>query len=90
MVTPDSNWVLFTKRTNDPKLAYIERRLDALDIPHRRHGDSFHAPILQVPADRHGQAYALLNERIDVARGQRPYTRRLDDLADDHPLFRGV
>jgi hypothetical protein len=30
------NWVMFTKRTNNPKLEYLERRLDQLNIPHRR------------------------------------------------------
>ena len=41
-------WVTFTRRTNDPKLAWLERQLDLGEIAHRRQGESFHAPILEV------------------------------------------
>jgi len=81
-------WVLFTKRTDDPKLAYIERRLDALGIPHRRNGYSFHGPVLEVPEADEERAWEVLSERVDVSRGGRAYTRQLDDIADDHPIFR--
>tara|TARA_Y100000310_G_scaffold341050_1_gene438919 strand:- start:1231 stop:1569 length:339 start_codon:yes stop_codon:yes gene_type:complete len=43
------NWQTLTKRTNDPKLSYVERELNRRGIPHRRKGESFHAPILEVP-----------------------------------------
>ena len=52
-------WVQYTKRTDDPKLAAIERLLDARGIPHRRRGESWHAPILQVPEQHLDAALAL-------------------------------
>lgn len=74
-------YVMFTKRTEDPKLAYIEHRLTEAGIPHRRNGHSFHAPILEVSKDREDDAWAILRER----RGR----YKLDDIRDDHPSFRG-
>jgi len=67
------NWQQFTKRTNDPKLGWIERQLDKLDIAHRRNGRSFHAPILQVDASKIDAAWAMLNP--------------VDDIPDDDPRF---
>jgi hypothetical protein len=69
-----ADWVLFTKRTEEPKLRCLERRLTAAGIHHRRNGDSFHAPILEVPADRVDEAWHVLN-----AIG--------DDTPDDDPRF---
>ena len=76
-------WVHFTRRTDDPKLAYLERRLSQLDIPHRRHGFSFHAPILQVPAECLDAAWKLLDEPA-LYQGRKI---RLDDVPDDDPRF---
>jgi len=72
-------WVTFCRRTEDPKLAYLETRLTGMGIPHRRHGSSFHAPILQVPEDRHEEAYRLFDEDWDGV--------RLDDVPDDDESF---
>ncbi len=79
----ESNWVRFTKRTDDPKLAYLEERLDALGIANRRNGHSFHAPILEVPEDKLDAACELLKEQIEID-GK---SVRLDDVEDDHPMF---
>ena len=68
-----TNWTQFTKRTNDPKLAALESMLDQAGIPHRRHGDSFHAPILQVPDERLDDAWKILDP--------------IDDIPDDDPRF---
>lgn len=68
-------WVMFTKRTNDPKLSWLERQLDKAGIPHRRHGRSWHARILEVPKSQINAAWKLLPLRID-------------DLPDDSPHFR--
>lgn len=76
------NWTGFTRRTEDPKLAYLEHRLTAMGIPHRRNGDSFHAPILEVDSTRHDEAYALLSEP-DAKHG------RLDEVPDDDPRYAG-
>ena len=47
--TPDeSDWETLCRRTEDPKLRFIELVLDRMGIPHRRNGSSFHAPILEV------------------------------------------
>lgn len=66
-------WVRFTKRTDDPKLAWLERRLRAAGIPSRRNGYSFHAPILEVPKDKLDAAWEIL--------------RPVDDVDDDDPMF---
>lgn len=66
-------WVMFTKRTNDPKLTWIEEQLDALGIKHRRKGESFHAPILEVPENKLDDAWAFLDP--------------VDEVPDDHPMF---
>jgi hypothetical protein len=74
-------WVTFTRRTNDPKLAFIQDVLDVRGIPSRRDGDSFHAPILQVPAEHLDAAWALLSEDYfgdGVC---------FDDIPDDDPAF---
>jgi hypothetical protein len=71
----NSTWVMFTKRTEDPKLAWLERVLDGLSIPHRRN----HAPILEVPEFDLDKAYAILGVRVGR------YT--IDDIRDDHPRW---
>lgn len=48
---PEPDWAALTRRTNDPKLAWIEQRLTERGISFQRRGDSFHAPILEVPVD---------------------------------------
>jgi hypothetical protein len=68
-----STWVMFTKRTEDPKLAWLERQLAEAGIPSRRNGTSFHGPILEVhPADL-DRAWEILTP--------------VDDLEDDDPRF---
>lgn len=79
MASTRINWVRFTKRTEDPKLAYIERWLDDLGIQHRRNGYSFHAPILEVPEPDLDRAWKLLSEQVDG--------RCFDDIDDDDPMF---
>ena len=69
------NWVLFTKRTDDPKLAWLQRQLKAAGIPNRRNGWSFHAPILEVPEEYEDAAWAILTP--------------VDDIDDDDPRFTG-
>lgn len=73
-------WVLFTKRTNEPKLTWLRVRLLERGIPTRIHGASFHAPILEVPEPLQDAANAFLAA---------PYDGRpsLDDIPDDDPLF---
>lgn len=70
--TSDPHWETFTRRTNDPKLAWIESQLDAMQIPHRRSGDTFHAPILQVHAADLESAWKILTEEIDNAEDNDP------------------
>lgn len=78
---PEYNWQTLCKRTNDPKLAYIERWLDDLAIPHRRNGESFHAPILEVPDGEHERAYLEILMAPDDTYGT------FDDVPDDDPIF---
>ena len=74
-----TKWTMFTKRTNDPKLSYIEHRLDEMKIRHRRNGESWHAPILEVPEADLDAADKLLDERHG--------RYCLDDVRDDNPKF---
>ena len=76
------NFTQFTKRTEDPKLAYIEAELTRRGVVHRRNGSSFHAPILEVDETRLADAEAFLQETIDG--------RNFDSIEDDDPLFLGA
>ena len=66
-------FVMFTKRTEDPKLKWIEHQLTEAGIPHKRDGWSFHGPILSVPEDRLADADAILAP--------------VDDIPDDDPMW---
>lgn len=67
-------WCIFTKRTNSPKLEWIERRLDAAGIIYRRGKErSFHAPFLYVDSARLRAAWDILSP--------------VDDIEDDDPMF---
>ena len=66
-------YVLFTKRTDDPKLAWLERQLAAAGIKSRRNGESWHAPILEVKQKDLQAAWDILAP--------------VDDLLDDDPGF---
>jgi len=73
-------WILehfepFTRRTEDPKLGWLEHQLTAAEIPHVRYGESWHAPILMVAKDRVHDALAILNP--------------VDGCPDDDDLFYG-
>ena len=41
-------WITLCRRTEDPKLLYIEKLLATHGIDSRRNGYSFHGPILEV------------------------------------------
>lgn len=78
----DYNWVPLCRRTEDPKLRFIEGWLDQLVIPHRRRGYSAHGPILEVPDFEHERAYdEILLAESDSWEGI------FDDVPDDDPLF---
>ena len=64
-------FVMFTKRTEEPKLGWLEERLDEAGIPHRRNGSSFHAPILEVEEEHLSAAWEILTP--------------VDDIPDDDP-----
>ncbi len=66
-------WALFTKRTDDPKLAWLERKLTEAGIKHRRNGSSFHAPILEVEESKLDDAWAILTP--------------VDNIPDDDPRW---
>jgi len=56
----EDKWVTFTRRTNDPKLKYLEQRLAANGIESRRKGESWHAPILQIKQKDLDAAWEIL------------------------------
>jgi hypothetical protein len=67
-------WKQFTKRTNDPKLAWLERRLTEAGIPNTRAGvPSFHAPILRVANTKLDDAWEILDP--------------VDEIEDDDPRW---
>jgi hypothetical protein len=67
-------WVLFTKRTEDPKLGWLERRLQETGVESRRNGETRDAPILEVRRRDLDAAWAILTPAVDA-------------MADDHPSF---
>jgi hypothetical protein len=78
------------RRTEDPKLAYIESILTERGIYHRRSGESFHAPILEVSSNKADEAWQVLNlqGRKDLNLPVR-FGVSLDDIPDDHACFEG-
>lgn len=74
-------WYMLCKRTNDPKLAWVEAHLQDMGIQTRRSGHSFHAPILEVPVEHADAAEAFL------ASGWKRTRFTVDDIRDDHPDF---
>ncbi len=86
-----TKWVLFTKRTNEPKLSYLEARLDQAEIKHKREGKSFHAPCLYIEEQGQDRAWAILSEkwtRHGSAMGHNPRAKtELDEIRDDDPRF---
>lgn len=69
----EREFITLTRRTNDPKLAWIEKRLQSLGIDSIREGESFHAPILKVPKEHHDVAWAVVDP--------------IDDVPDDDPRW---
>ena len=59
--------VLFTKRTNDPKLSWLERELGRAGIRYNRDGCSSHAPLLYVERSRLNDAWDILDPIDDIS-----------------------
>lgn len=80
------SWVMVCKRTDDPKLAWIEEQLDVRGIPHKRGWPSFHADAtLWVPKKGEGVVTEIL---LTPAPGRfRRWYKVIDDMPDDHRLF---
>jgi hypothetical protein len=78
------------KRTEDPKLSYIESILTNKGIYHRRLGESFHAPILEVSSNKADEAWQVLNlqgrKDLNLAVS---FGVDLDSIPDDHQCFAG-
>lgn len=68
-----NSWLMFTKRTNDPKLTWLQLRLLEMGIETRRNGESFHAPILEV-------------RRRDLARAWE-FLTPIDNVPDEDKRF---
>lgn len=77
----EGRWEVLCKRTNDPKLAWLEAQLQTMGIPSRRNGESWHAPILEVPAEHLDRAWKFLGSKLGRMR------RTVDDIPDDDPMF---
>jgi len=70
-----NTWVNFTRRTDDPKLAWMQNELAKLGIESRRYGHTLHAPILQVRKKDWDRSMEFL------------YT--IDNIPDDDEQFAG-
>jgi hypothetical protein len=77
----EENTVVFTKRTNFPKLGYIIHLLNEEGIPSALYGESFHAPILRVAKGQEDAAWRILMANFPQA------AKALDDVEDDDPYF---
>ncbi|KPJ96730.1 MAG: hypothetical protein AMS18_00280 [Gemmatimonas sp. SG8_17] len=74
MGTKDDGWVVLTRRTNDPKLFWIEMLLRVkFGIETKRDGESFHAPIMKVRKEDHDIGWAIVV--------------LFDEIEDDDPMF---
>jgi hypothetical protein len=69
-----NEWVMLCKRTEDPKLGWLENRFAADGIRTQRFGSSWHAPILWVHRDDHDRAWSILGP--------------IDNMPDNHKMFR--
>jgi hypothetical protein len=69
----DIKMVQFTKRTNNPQLAWLQYQLDSAGIINALSGESFHAPILTVDESRLNDAWDILTP--------------VDNIPDDDPMF---
>lgn len=69
----EAEWVLFTKRTNEPKLRWIFRQLYGRRIPYRHNGESAHAPIIEVLKQDLEKAWEFLDP--------------VDNIDDDDPRW---
>lgn len=67
-------YITLTRRTDDPKLKWIEGELKKAGIRNKRVGHSFHGPIMQVEKSKLNQAMAILDP--------------VDDIPDDDPRFK--
>ena len=62
-------WVPLTRRTNNPKLSWLEGRLDEAGIAHRRNGRTWHAPSLEVGEGDIDRAWDILDPVDDIPPG---------------------
>lgn len=78
----DARTVVFTKRTERPKLGYLIHLLNEAGIPSIEAGNSWHGPLLRVAKEDEERAWALLSTKMT------PRSRKtLDDIEDDDPRF---
>lgn len=70
---PKRKYILFTKRTDEPKLSWVLRECKAAGLRVRKSGWSFHAPCSWVHPDDNTAAWEILTP--------------IDDIPDDDPRF---
>ena len=69
-----NKYVLFTKRTNHPKLGYVLRKCKDAGLRVKKSGKSFHAPCSWVHPEDEEAAWAILSP--------------IDNIADGDPMFK--
>ncbi len=70
-----AKWPTLCKRTEDPKLGWLERRLAEKGLRSRRRGESLHAPILKVHPDDEDAALEILDPVDHIPDHYKRFTR---------------
>lgn len=66
---------MLCKRTNDPKLSWLEHELLNKGIKSRRNGKSFYAPILEVKCEDEEAALGVLCPIDNIPDDDRRYSK---------------
>lgn len=74
-----------TRRTDGPKLAYLEKRLTEANVPFIREGHTGNHPVLKVSAEteHYRAALDIIDEEVEFNGEMTP----IDSLPNDHPMF---
>lgn len=78
-----TTYTTLTRRTNDPKLAWLQMQLDKAGVPNRRNKESFHAPILEIDEAHEDAAWDILNPVDDIDDDDPRWARELQEAEGD-------
>jgi len=72
-------WRTITRRTTNPKLKWLQAQFDELGIRWRILGETWHAPHMQVQADRWDDAWDVLDPIDDIPDDDKQFSELPDD-----------